>query len=67
MCGGANSTLTQQWGLPKGTGAVGLTILVVCTVIFGLDGILNALSKIGPLIIVMIFDNRRNYSGNRMA
>lgn len=54
MCGGANSTLTQQWGLPKGTGAVGLTILVVCTVIFGLDGILNALSKIGPLIIVMI-------------
>lgn len=54
MCGGANSTLTQQWGLPLGTGAVGLTILVICTVIFGLDGILNALSKIGPVIIIMI-------------
>ena len=54
MCGGANSTITQQWGLPAGVGAVGLTVLVVCTVIFGLDGILNALSKIGPLIIIMI-------------
>lgn len=54
MCGGANSTVTQQWGLPVGVGAVGLTILVICTVILGLDGIVNALSKIGPLIIVMI-------------
>ena len=54
MCGGASSTATQQWGVPEGVGAVVLTILVIATVIFGLDGILNALSKLGPIIIVMI-------------
>lgn len=54
MCGGASSTVAQQWGLPVGVGAVILTILVISTVIFGLDGILNALSKIGPVIIIMI-------------
>lgn len=54
MCGGASSTMTQQWGLPAGIGAVILTIAVICTVVFGLDGILNALSKIGPVIIIMI-------------
>lgn len=54
MCGGASSTVTQQWGLPSETGAVILTILVVCTVVFGLTGILKTLSRIGPVIIVMI-------------
>lgn len=54
MCGGANSTATQQWGLPIGTGAVILTILSVSTVVFGLRGILKALSNVGPIIIVMI-------------
>lgn len=54
MCGGANSTLTQQWGAPFGMGAVLLAVLVVATVIFGLEGIIKALGKIGPTIIVMI-------------
>lgn len=54
MCGGASSTVTQQWGLPTGVGAIALTVLVVSTAVFGLDGILNALSKVGPIIIVMI-------------
>lgn len=54
MCGGANSTLSQQWGVTKGIGAVALTILVVITVIFGLNGIVNSLSKIGPVIVIMI-------------
>lgn len=54
MCGGANSTLTQQWGAPFGMGAVLLTVLVVATVIFGLEGIIKALGKIGPTIIIMI-------------
>ena len=35
MCGGANSTVSQQWGLPIGVGAILLTILVISTVIFG--------------------------------
>lgn len=54
MCGGANSTATQQWGLPNGVGAIVLTIAVVITAVFGLDGILKALGKLGPIIIVMI-------------
>lgn len=54
MCGGASSTMTQQWGLPIGSGAVCLTFLVICTTIFGLNGIIKTLSKIGPLIIMMI-------------
>lgn len=54
MCGGASSTVTQQWGITAGIGAVILTILVIVTVVFGLDGILNALSKVGPIIIIMI-------------
>lgn len=55
MCGGANATMAQQWGFAHGIGAIMLTALVIATVAFGLDGILNALSKIAPLIIVMIF------------
>lgn len=54
MCGGASSTAAQQWGVPEWIGAVALTILVVITVTFGLDGIVNALSKIGPVIIGLI-------------
>lgn len=54
MCGGASSTFAQQWGLPICVGAVTLTVLVIITTVFGLDGILKALSKIGPVIIVMI-------------
>lgn len=54
MCGGANSTLTQQWGLPFGVGAVILTGMVVATVVFGLQGIVQVLGKIGPVIIAMI-------------
>ena len=54
MCGGASSTVAQQWGLPVWSGAVLLTMLVIITTVFGLDGILNTLSKIGPIIIVMI-------------
>lgn len=36
------------------TGAIALTILVIATVILGLDGIVNTLGKIGPIIIIMI-------------
>lgn len=54
MCGGANSTLSQQWGIGNGVGAILLTIFVVLTVLFGLKGILRALSQIGPIIILTI-------------
>lgn len=54
MQGGANSTASQQWGLPNGVGAIILTVAVVATTFFGLDGILNALGKLGPIIIVLV-------------
>ena len=54
MCGGANATAQQQWGLPNGVGAVILTVFVIATVIFGLDGVIKTLGKVGPLIILFI-------------
>lgn len=54
MCGGANSTAMQQWGLPNGVGAVILAVAAVGTVILGLNGILKALEKLGPIIVILI-------------
>lgn len=54
MCGGANSTAMEQWGLPNGAGAIILTLLVVCTTIFGLKGIIKSLGVLGPVIIGFI-------------
>lgn len=54
MCGGANSTASEQWGLPLGIGAIILALLVTTTVYFGLHNILRVLKWIGPLIIVLI-------------
>ena len=54
MCGGANSTFSQQWGLPNGMGAIILTVSVIFTVLLGLEGIVKSLSKMGTIIIVMI-------------
>ena len=54
MCGGANSTAVEQWGLPNGAGAVILAILVVITAIAGLNGIVKTLGVLGPVIIMLI-------------
>ena len=54
MCGGASATAAQQWGAPAGVGAAVLAALAVATVVFGLDGIVKALSRVGPVIIAMI-------------
>jgi uncharacterized membrane protein YkvI len=59
MCGGANSTLTELFSLygidvPIGVGAVILTVFVIITAVFGLEGILKALGKLGPVIVACI-------------
>lgn len=54
MCGGANSTAMEQWGLPNGLGALILTVLVVMTAIAGLNGIVKTLGVLGPVIILFI-------------
>lgn len=53
-CSSANSTVMEQWGLPNGVGAGILVAAVIATAVFGLDGILNALGKLGPVIIGFI-------------
>lgn len=54
MCGGANSTAMEQWGLPNGAGAVILAVLVIVTAIAGLNGIVKTLGVLGPVIILLI-------------
>ncbi len=59
MCGGANSTIVELFGyfgitVPNGIGAIIITVTAIATVIFGLDGIVNALGKLGPIIVVLI-------------
>lgn len=54
MCGGANSTCMEQWGMPNGVGAVILVALVVITAVFGLKNIVKSLGIIGPIIVVLI-------------
>lgn len=54
MCGGANSTAMEQWGLTNGAGAVILAVLVVVTAIAGLNGIVKTLGVLGPVIIMLI-------------
>lgn len=54
MLGGANSAAMQQWGLPNGVGAILLAVVAVATVACGLEGIVKALSFLGPLIVVFL-------------
>ena len=51
MFSGAGSTLHEQYGIPIHIGAVILAALSCITVVFGLDGIINVISKIGPILV----------------
>lgn len=51
MLGGMGATLAQQFGLPAWSGAVGMAILAGSTVVFGLNAMVNVISKIGPIIV----------------
>jgi uncharacterized membrane protein YkvI len=53
MLGGIGATVNQQYGIPGVIGAVGLAISAGLTVIFGLDAIVNIISKIGPALVVL--------------
>lgn len=54
MLGGTNAMLHQQYGAPLGLGAVILAILIVVAVAAGLNGMLSALGKLGPVIITLV-------------
>ena len=53
MIGGAGASLKQQYGLPVAVGGIGIGILAAITVIKGLSGIVDVISKVGPVIIVL--------------
>ena len=54
MLGGTNAMLHQQYGAPLGLGAIILAILIVVVVAAGLNGMLSALGKLGPIIIALV-------------
>lgn len=53
MIGGAGATINQQYGLPVYVGGIGMAILAVATVVFGLSKIVDVIGKIGPVIAIM--------------
>jgi len=53
MIAGAGATLNQQFGLHVSYGCIAMAVLSIVTVIFGLDNIVNIISKIGPVIATM--------------
>ncbi|QJT07553.1 hypothetical protein [Oceanidesulfovibrio marinus] len=53
MLGGISATVEQQFGIPGAIGAVGLAICAGLTVIFGLNTIVNIISKIGPALMIL--------------
>ncbi len=54
MCGGAGAAFAQQFSAPVWAGVLLLAGLVILTVIMGLDGLVNVLGKLGPVIIAFI-------------
>lgn len=54
MIGGAGATLHQQYGIPTYVGGIIIGILGACTVIFGLEKLVNVIGKMAPVIVVLI-------------
>lgn len=53
MVSGAGASLNQQFGIPIAVGGIGLGVIAAFTVILGLDGVVDIISKVGPVIIVL--------------
>ncbi len=54
MLAGAGSTLAQQFGLPPLAGSSLMVVLVVGTLCLNVQGIINLISVVMPLLLVMI-------------
>lgn len=50
MMAGAGATLNEHYGLPNWVGSVVMMCLVCITTVFGLNGIIDVIGKLGPLI-----------------
>lgn len=55
MVGGASSTLKQQYHLPLMVGGIIIVVLAALTVSFGLNSVVDAIGKIGPGMMLLIF------------
>ena len=55
MISGFGSTLNQQWGLPLWAGYLIAVALAVGTAGMGLQGIVNIIGKIGPVVVTFLF------------
>lgn len=53
MVAGAASTLKQQYNVPLVAGGVIIATLVCATAVFGLNSIVNVISKIGPVLVII--------------
>lgn len=52
---GFGNTLFQQWGLPLWIGYAIAIVLAVGTAVLGLQGIVNIIGKIGPVVVTFLF------------
>lgn len=55
MISGFDNTLFQQWGLPLWIGYAIAIVLAVGTAVLGLQGIVNIIGKIGPVVVTFLF------------
>ena len=52
MLAGSSALLHEQWGVPDYIGGIIIAVLAGTAVIFGLNGVVNVIGKIGPVMIV---------------
>lgn len=55
MISGFGNALNQQWGIPVWIGYAAAVVLAVGTAILGLQGIVNIIGKIGPVVVSFLF------------
>lgn len=55
MISGFGNTLNQQWGIPLWAGYLIAVVLAVGTAVMGLQGIVNIIGKIGPVVVTFLF------------
>ncbi|MBP1926784.1 putative membrane protein YkvI [Sedimentibacter acidaminivorans] len=53
MISGAGATLNEQYSLPVFIGCIIMALLSCCTVILGLNKIVDIIGKIGPVIVIL--------------
>lgn len=53
MVSGSGATLQQQWGVPVQVGGIILAVTACCTVLLGLQKMVNILGIVGPIVVIL--------------